>query len=225
MPEFILNLEIDSQSLTLIRAAQERIILAKPVGNDNPNVIWQSFDPFASQSVTWTQQFGLYASEASIVNGASIRKISEQAIAEQAHYYTFTPGASFTGPYTDPSVGPGQYAAENAMPHSSYPQLTFGLTQAATINGTAVAGQPLNAVQVLPQRFVTFTPITTVYVWLEANLVSSTVLTQLRTNHTIVNYSAGQFTRDLVYDPTQGMFVPKKPTPETDVRMVRPLIW
>jgi hypothetical protein len=228
MAEFTLNLEIDNQSLNAIRAAQERIILAKPVGGGSPNVIWQSFDPFGLNTVTWTQEYGLYASDARIVNGASILKISEQAPAEEAHYYSFTSGASFEGPYTDARVGPGQYAADNAMPHALYPQLTFGLTQAAVVNTAEVKSQPLNAVSVLPNRFTVFTPITTVYVWLESNLVSSTVITQITSNHTIVRYSGVQYTRDLVYEPNTGVFVPKKPSThaaETDVTVVRPLIW
>ena len=55
MATFTLNLEIDNASLQLIRSAQERIILAKPVGGGSPNVVWQSFDPFGSNSVTWTE--------------------------------------------------------------------------------------------------------------------------------------------------------------------------
>jgi hypothetical protein len=232
MATFTLNLEIDPQSLNLIRAAQERIMLAKPVGGGSPNVIWQSFDPFATNTVTWEEQFGLYASDTLIANGASIRKMSAQEPADEAMYYTFTSGASFEGPYLDPRVGPGQYAAQNSMPNSSYKELTFGLTQAANINGTPVPGNPLNAVSVLPNRFVTFTPITTVYVWLESNQASSTVITQILSNQTITKYSGGITSRDLVYDPNLGQFVPKTPKPgakmdhlDPDFTLVRPGIW
>lgn len=236
MAEFALNLEIDPQSLPFIRAAQERIILAKPVGGDSPNVVWQSFDPFGTNTVTWTEEFGLYASDTQLVNGAAIRKISEQLLAEEERYYTFTPGAVFEGPYADPRVGVGQYAAQNSMPVSSYPQLTFGLTQAAKVNNTPVPGRPLNAANVLPNRLVIFSPITRVYVWLESNLASSTVITQILSNVAIVTYSGGITTRDLVYDPNTGMFMPKKPpgkkladsaaaADEADTILVRPLIW
>lgn len=234
MATFTLNLEIDNASLQLIRSAQERIILAKPVGGGSPNVVWQSFDPFGSNSVTWTEEFGLYASDTQVINGASIRKMSSQEPADDASYYTFTPGATFEGPYLDPRVGPGQYAAQNSMPNSQYPVLTFGLTQAATINGAPVKGRPLNAVSVLPNRFVSFTPITTVYVWLESNVTSSTVISNITSNNTIVKYAGAITTRDLVYDPNLGMFAPKAPggtkaaaAPLDDehTTLVRPLIW
>lgn len=229
MATFNLNLDIDSQSLQLIRAAQLRIMLAKPVGGGSPNVIWQSFDPFASNSVTWDEEFGLYASDTQLQNGATIRKMTAQEPAAEASYYTFTSGATFEGPYVDPRVGAGQYAAQNSMPNSSYPVLTFGLTQAANVNGTAVAGNPLNAVLVLPNNFVTFTPITTVYVWLESNQASSTVITNIQSNHTVTTYSGGITTRDLVYDPNLGIFVPKTPmvgaSPDPGTKLVRPLIW
>jgi hypothetical protein len=229
---FNLSLEIDSASLKLIRAAQERIILAKPVGTGSaPNVVWQSFDPFESNEVTWTEEFGVYASDAVLVAGANIRKMSDQEPADEAHYYTFGAGATFEGPFTDPRVGAGQYGALNAMPNSSYPQLTFGLTQTATINAQTAKGRPLNAVSVLPNRFVTFTPITTVYVWLESNLASSTVITSIVANQTVVKYSGAITTRELVYDPDSGMFIPKRVpgsksnASDPDVTLIRPLIW
>lgn len=235
MAEFVLNIEIDSQSLPLIRAAQERIILAKPVSDGSPNVVWQSFDPFGTNTVTWTEQFGLYASDTQVINGAAIRKMSEQLLAEQARYYTFTPGATFEGPFVDPRVGQGQYAAQNAMPNSAYPQLTFGLTQSATINTQPAPGRPLNAVTVLPNRLVNFTPITRVYVWLESNLASSTVITKILSNVAIVTYTGPITKRDLVYDPETGGFVPKSPAgkavtsaeaaAELGTTLVRPLIW
>ncbi len=231
MTTFNLNLDIDAQSLPLIRSAQLRIMLAKPVGGSGPlNVIWQSFDPFGSNTVTWDEEFGLYASDTKAENGATIRKMSAQEPAVDENYYSFTAGATFEGPFRDPRVGPGQYAAQNSMPNVSYDSLTFGLTQAANVNGKPVPGNPLNAVTVLPNNFVTFTPITTVFVWLESNQSSATVITNIQTSHTITTFSGGITTRDLVYDPDLGVFVPKK-TPkagspdDAGVRIVRPLVW
>lgn len=234
MAQFELNLEIDAQSLKLIRAAQERIILARPVGGGSPNVVWQSFDPFGSNNVTWQQEFGLYASDTQVVNGVTLRKMSEQKPADEAHYYSFTSGAVFEGPFTDPRLGDGQYGTENAMPNSQYPALTFGLTQVATVNGNVSAANPLNALSVLPNRFVTFTPITTVYVWLESNIASSTVVSQILSNQAIVRYSGAIKSRDLVYDADSGIFVPKGPSgiaataeeaEKLDVTLFRPVLW
>jgi hypothetical protein len=162
--------------------------------------------------------------------------MSEIEPADAAHYYSFTAGATFEGPYTDSRVGAGQYAALNQMPNASYPQLTFGLTQSAKVNNQSAKGRPLNAVNVLPNRLAIFEPITTVYVWLESNLVSSTVITQILSNYTVVKYQGQTTTRDLVYDPDSGIFVPKKPsakvstnvavsTSDADTILVRPLVW
>ena len=235
MADFTLNMTIDSDSLPLIRAAQERIVLAKPVGGGSPNVVWQSFDPFGNNGVNWTEQFGLYASNTLVINGATIRKMSDQNPAEVERYYSFTSGAVFEGPFTDARVGPGQYAAANAMPNSLYPALTFGLTQVATVNNMVSGANPLNAVSVLPNRFVTFTPITTVYVWLEANIASSTVVTNIVANQAIARYSGSTTDINLVYDPETGMFVPEGPNGRavTDaeaaeklgVSLFRPLLW
>jgi hypothetical protein len=225
MATFTLNLEIDPKSLQVLKDSGQRIILAKPVNDeDRPNVIWQSFDPFQTNDVTWDERFGLYAADADVINGARITKMSNLDLADEAAYYTFTAGASFTGPLGDRNVKSGQYGVLNAMPSNSYASLTFGLTQAATIGGVQITGQPINAAPVPATFFATFTPITTVYAWLESTLTSATVITNIVSKHTIVRYSGSTTVRSLVYDPQTGVFVPaaSEKLPDSETTLVRP---
>ncbi|MEW6732591.1 MAG: hypothetical protein AB1489_14780 [Acidobacteriota bacterium] len=210
MPEFNLNLLIDpNQDLPLIKAAQLNIILAKPIGGGAPNVAWQSFDPFPDNNVEWTEEYGLYASTTQVNNGARITKMSTTGYpAQSGAYYSFTSNATFNGPITDGNVPPANsYKIVNDMPSSQYPALTFGLMQSASINGVAAQFRPINAQTVLSKLDVTFTPLTTVYVWLQAQLVSETVITSVTSRHTKVTFGGPITSHTLKYDRNTGMFV------------------
>jgi hypothetical protein len=94
------------------------------------------------------------------------------------------------------------------MPNTSYPALTFGLEQKASINGSGIAPSPLNAAEVPAALSVTFTPLTTVYVWLQANYTSGTVITEVNGNAAIVTFGGTVTKQSLAYNPATGTFVP-----------------
>ncbi len=115
---YTLDLTIDSESLRIIKAAQLNVTIAKPVGGGNPNVAWLVFDPYQGNKIEWTEEFGIYASPAQIIeNGAVISRMSEQFPANDAAYYSFDSSATFTGPFTGSgSPGQGQFKINNNMP-------------------------------------------------------------------------------------------------------------
>lgn len=134
MPTLTLNLGIDTTDLRIIRGAQERIILAKKVNGETPNVIWQSFSPFEGNQIKWDEDYGIYASTTQIVNGATIFQLSATAFPSQDRViYPFLSDATFGDPVSDPSVGKGTFATTNG--YLAEDSLTFGLFQSATING------------------------------------------------------------------------------------------
>jgi hypothetical protein len=148
MPNYTLQLLIDAKDLPIIKAAGQRITLAKPVNSSSPNVIWLSVDPFQSTEISWQEQYGIYASTTLIQEGASIAKLSETDFpAQDGAYYTFTTGNVFTGP-DQGSVQPGSYGAQNNTDYSTYPVLTFGLTQSAMVNQVNAERKPLSATPV-----------------------------------------------------------------------------
>ncbi|MEH1906053.1 MAG: hypothetical protein V7L04_32920 [Nostoc sp.] len=214
MSDYTLVLEIDSASLNIIKAAQLNITIAKPVSTSTPNVTWLVFDPFQQNTVEWTEQYGIYASPSSVLtNGAVISRLSEVFPAHDAAYYTFTSSATFSGPNTGAGApSTGTFQVNNDMPNTSYSALTFGLEQAASINGTGIQASPLNAA-VVPAAFsATFTPLTTVYVWLQANLQSGTVITQVISKAAIVTFGGSVTKQVLKYNPATGTFVPTGPS-------------
>lgn len=212
MPDYSLQLKIGKTDLDNIRTAQLNIVLAKPVGSSSPNVAWQVFDPFMDNTVTWTEQFGLYASNTRLVNGARITKMSTIDPAVDAAYYSFTSNATFNGPIKDGNApGTGSYMVLDDMPNASYPTLLFGLLQSANINGAPSPLRPLNAAIVLASMSAVFTPLTTVYVWLQATIVSETVITQVTSRSTVVTFGGSVTSQVLIFDGSKGMFVPAAP--------------
>lgn len=206
MSEFKLNLEIDEDSLRLIRSVKERIILAKPVGNGAPNVIWQSFSPFESNNVSWEENYGLYASTTQVTNGATIRRSSDSpSPAVDAAVYPFDLSATFRTPEADPQIPAGTFATENQF--QELPKLTFGLFQSAVVNGET-AERPVNAVEVARGRLAQFTPFTTVFIWLQADLQSKTVVTRIASTRTEVRFGGGVDEITLNYNPETGAFSP-----------------
>ena len=187
-----------------------RIVLAKPVGNSSPNVAWISFDPFEGNVVTWTEEYGLYASNSQLTSGATITKISSAPFpAQDGKYYSFRSDATFYGPNTGGDVpAVGSFRVFNEMPISEYPSLLFGLMQSARVNGKAAEFRPLNANVVPSGTKATFTPLTTVYAWLQSNLVSGSVLVDVTSKVTIVTFGNGVIKQQLKYDPAKGQFVP-----------------
>lgn len=207
---YSLKLHIDPIDLATLKQAALNIILAKPVQEQSdPNVVWQSFDPFSDNSVDWAEVFGMYASTTSISHGAQISKVSTIDPAQDGAYYDFSQYATFVGPETGPGAPQGgTYKVNNNMPVANYRALTFGLMQSATINEQSSGLKPLNAASIPANLTAEFTPLTTVYIWLQARIQSETVITDVYSKHTKVVFGNGIFTNALHFDPNLGIFVP-----------------
>lgn len=211
MADYTLDLAIDSNSLNIIKAAQLSITIAKPVNSSSPNVTWLVFDPFPGNKVEWTESYGIYSSPTPITqNGAVISRISETNFpANDAAFYNLNSSSTFTGPFTGSGSPPaGSYKVNNHMPSNMHPALTFGLQQQASINAQEISPSPLNAA-VVPANFsAVFTPLTTVYVWLQAQFTSGTVITEINGKAAVVQFGNGVTQQSLKFNPATGTFVP-----------------
>ncbi|MGH8085052.1 MAG: hypothetical protein ACREPV_07230 [Lysobacter sp.] len=207
MPSYNLQLQFDKKSLKEVKSAKQRIMIAKPVNSASPNVIWLSIDPFESTEVSWSEEYGIYASTTAVQHGASITKISETGVpAQDGAYYNLTPETVFDGPYTDPSIPRGTFAASNSVPYAEYPSLTFGLTQSALINEKPVDRKPISASSVLATQVVAMTPFTDVFIWLQADFAGETIITRIFGTHTVAKFGGGTTDISLRYNPQLGKF-------------------
>lgn len=228
MSQYTLTLNIDAQDLTYIKAAQQRITLGKTVGGDQPNVIWLSIDPFQANTVQWTDDVWIYASTTQVTSGASILKLSEvqPGPALDGGYYPFTAAAVFNDFVSSTDVPAGTYAANNDMPASNYPLLTFGLSQSAQVNAVPVTRKPISARMVLATQRIFMTPNANVYVWLQSQFASETIITSIVGRHTIARFGGGVTDIALKYDLARGLFVPdpSASTAQELVDHVEPLV-
>lgn len=201
-----LNLLIDRDDLRTIRDAGENVLIAKPTEREATNVAWLDFDPFEANSVEWSEEFGLYVSNTAMEHGASIQKLSDVFPAAERAVYALEDDATFHGP-TSQQVPPGAFGVDNQMPTTEYRALTFGLTQSAVVNGNQLDFRPINAQSVPAGQESTFTPKTTLFVWLDATIESQTVITHVTSRQTKVVFSGAVQEHTLRYDASVGKFV------------------
>jgi len=211
MADYTLTLNIDPVDLAIIRGAQQRLTLAKPVGSGDPNVVWLSIDPFQSTTVEWTEDYWIYASTTAISEGASISKLSEvtPGPALDAGYYPFTSAAVFNDIQKSNEIPRGTYAANNEMPYSQYPALTFGLSQSALVNKKKADRKPISAQTALATQQAAMTPFTNIHIWLQSQFASETIITKITGKSTVAKFGGGISEITLKYAPERGIFVPE----------------
>lgn len=209
MPKYTLTLNIDPTDLNYVKAAGQRLTLAKPVGSGDPNVVWLSIDPFPSTTITWTEEYWIYASTAEISHGASIDKLSEvvPGPALDSGFYPFTPAATFGPLQKDTLIPRGTYAANNYMPNQQYPILTFGLSQSAMIGKELADRKPISAQSVLPNQQIQMTPFTHIFIWLQSQFSSETIITKIVGNNSVAKFGGGVDSIVMKYDADRGAFV------------------
>lgn len=208
MTRYTLNLQIDSRSLQMLYAAGQRITIGRSVNGGSPNVAWLVFSPLMNNTITWEEDYGLYASTTNLMNGASIYPMSATASpAMEASTYPFLPSMSFGIPVQHAAPA-GSFGVQNAAPPAAFPMLTFGLMQSAEVNGAGTPFQVASAMPVLSQQSAVLTPSLTIYVWLQAMYGSGTCIPNVSGPTTRVTYGGSVTSQTLMYDPNRGVFAP-----------------
>ncbi|QHI35474.1 hypothetical protein IMCC3317_08200 [Kordia antarctica] len=205
MSTFNLKTAFTNEQLRNIYIAGINVIVAKPTGGGNPNVAWQVYKPLQGNTITWKEEYGIYASTSDVVNGARLSQLSSVPVgAIQNKLYTLEPDGSTSGPASGGK--PNSYALENKYSNKDY--MTVGLFQDANVNGTDIAGNAISAVPTLLAHTAVMTPYTTVYIWLESNVVSNTVVTNVTSPMTALKFGGGVDTISVAYDSETGKFIP-----------------
>jgi hypothetical protein len=208
--KYRLDLKIDDADVALFRNIGQNIQIAKLVGDaSQPSVVWLSIDPWSAVSVEWEETYGLYASNTQIQAGALIHQLNSISADKTEDQISYALGKDtlWTKDPSAASVSPGTYRIENNMiDDPRYPYLTFGLTQSATLNeSTKVADQILNATPVPPSNSATFTPLTTVYLWMQGQQQCGSVIVGVTSKTTVITMAGGD-SLQLHYDHSLGRF-------------------
>jgi hypothetical protein len=158
--------------------------------------------------MTWTEEYGIYASNVELKNGALLTQLSRSEYpALDGKIYEFAPNGIF-GP---PSAGgeAGSFSVLNSYDNPPRKYLTFGLCQDATVNGELTEGNAISAATVLYQSTAVMTPYTTVYLWVQSQVTSNSVLTVVTSPMSKVTFGGATTNISLSYDPDTGKFITK----------------
>lgn len=207
MPTFTLETAFTEQDLQRFLASGSNVVVAKPTGGGTPNVAWVVYRPLLANTMTWEEDYGIYASNADIVNGAQLTQMSQTPYPAHADAtYSLNP-AGFFGPPSSGGVA-NSYSAENEYDNLPKGYLTMGLYQDASVNGTPVQGNAVSAAPVIYQSTAVMTPFTTVYLWIQSSVVSNTVVTTVTSPMTKVTFGGSVTDVALQYDASSGIFLP-----------------
>src|SRR5579871_6686967 len=215
MPTYKLNTAFTQEDLTRFNTTGSNVVVAKPNAGGLPNVAWVVYKPLLGNTMTWEESYGIYASNSEVTNGAQLTQMSKTEFpAADGKIYSLT-AAGFFGP---PASGgtPGSYTTVNEYDNLPKGYLTFGLFQDANVNGAAAIGNAVSAAPVPYRSTAVMTPCTTVYLWIQSQVKSNTVVTVVTSPMTEVRFGGSITEISLIYDAQTGKFVtaPSKALPQ-----------
>jgi hypothetical protein len=207
MPTYSLEMSFTQADLDRFYATGTNIVIAKPNDGGQPNVAWVVYRPQIGNTVTWEENYGIYISNTDIVNGTRLTQWSTTPYpAVAAKLYTLSPAGGIVGPSAGGS--PGSYTLDNEYNNLPKGDWTVGLFQDAVVNGETLKGNAVSAAPVLYQSTATMTPYTTVYLWTQSQVISSTVVTSVTSAMTKVEFGGSVTMMSLQYDSSTGTFIP-----------------
>jgi hypothetical protein len=207
MSAFSISTAFNQQDLERFYASGSNVVVAKPTGGSQPNVAWVVYRPLINNMLNWEENYGIYASNVDVQNGARLTQMSATPYpAVASMLYTMQASGAITGPNT--GGAPNAYSILNTYNNLPKGYLTMGLFQNANVDGIDLIGNAVSAAGVIYNSTATMVPLTTVYLWLQSQVVSNTVVTTVTSPMTRVTLSASSPAAALVYNPLTGTFIP-----------------
>lgn len=204
MSSYRLNIYFASGDLPSLYKASQKLVIVKHTEGSDSQVVWAAFNPFENNTIDWGTSYSLYASNTEIQGGATINKLSDITAEPQVNY-VFS-DAVFQNPAADSELSENTYELTNRMDDSKI--LTFGLAQDVVVNNEAFANHPINAIYVPFDQTATMTPVEKVDVYLQSNIITSTVVSTITSTPIMVDFTTDT-EKTIIYDATTGKFVPK----------------
>ncbi|MGQ3013640.1 MAG: hypothetical protein ACT6QS_08030 [Flavobacteriales bacterium] len=204
MSNYILNIKFTDEQLDFINKTNTKVIIAKPTSQEGPSIAWQAFKPMQFNRLSWEEKYGIYVSTGQLEHGAYLTKLSKTSVgAVDGRLYTLKPSGVISGPDGD-GVN-NAYALQNNYENNF---MTVGLYQDAKLNGIDVLGNVVSAAPVLQASTAIMTPYTTVYIWLQSDVESNTVVTTVKSKKTELKFGGDLNTFSVIYDSKSGEFDP-----------------
>ncbi|MBV8299074.1 MAG: hypothetical protein JO083_05980 [Candidatus Eremiobacteraeota bacterium] len=177
-PQGVQNIYNSGQTITIVKSVN-----SSPLQSGNLPVAWIAFQPLETNVVTWEENYSIYATTTQLQSGATIQMSSTTSGSVQQGWLYTLAGGIFTG---TTGGGATTFNAGNAM--SQHP-FSFGLAQQTFINNVATTA-PLNAIPVLYNESVSFTPLETISLFLSSYSNNGVVISQVAGNALVVTLSS-----------------------------------
>jgi len=87
--------------------------------------------------------------------------------------------------------------------------MTIGLYQSANVNGDNVFGNVISAAPVMLGHTANIIPDSVVYIWMQSNIKSNTVITEVSSQLTPLYFSSECRQITVTYNDENGQFVPE----------------
>ena len=201
MPQFSLQINMDPSWVSQVVQAGQQIVITKQVaGNSGTSLAWVSFSPYQSNTVSWQDNYAVYTSQTLVQSGATISQLASMAAVPQTAYGFSDNVFSVATPMS--TLGASQYEIRN---QSGLP-LTFGLAQAATLNGAQISSTPIFAATVLSGQWLDMTPFDTVTVFLQSNVSNAMCLGTVTGPSCTVTFGGGAAAQTINFVPNLGGF-------------------
>lgn len=218
--QYQLNISIDSNGLNQIYAANQAVtivksVVANPLAAGNLPIAWIAFQPFLQNSVSWIENYNIYATTTQLMAGATIVQTSITGAPVQTGWtYTFAQG-QFTG-------ATGGAAGTYTVTNEQGGMFNFGLSQQATVNNVVI-NAPLNAIPILNNESASFTPEENVSIFLSNTVNNGVVLSQVASNALTVTLTSQNATVNIGFTDSTNTFYLMAPAQETPMSLARRL--
>jgi hypothetical protein len=163
VPTYELEIQIDEDLVQKIDKADQQIVITKQVAGSGSPLVWLTFPAFQMTTVTWEDKYKVYASNVQLQHGATIKQMASLAADARCAYALETNVFEPDAPQS--TLGSGTYEVING----TVDILTFGLSQAATLNHNhhiEPVSSAIFAATLLPGQWLDMTPTETVSVFL-----------------------------------------------------------
>jgi len=204
MTKYELHINFKNAGLDLLHATNEKVTIVKGVQSDSVSIptVWISFKPAEYNKITWTEDYGLYASFTSVKAGSTVTGNSFTR-AFPGCLYTFNDSFYFNDPTL---VSPDESTNAYYIKNSSKEMFSFGLTQDVTVDSNIVTTY-LNAAMVPNGQSAEFTPTQNLLVFVHASLDNGVILTDVTSKATVVPFTPTTKSQTLKFYEANSTFL------------------
>jgi len=199
MASYSLKALIDDNLVKQFNQNNQKVVIVKEAPKNSSPVAWVTFSPFEINTVSWEENYGVYASNTIMEDKAKIEKSSFSPASEKQGD-SFTSG-SISPQEADKDLASNTYEVKNAMMEPS--QLTFSLAQDVEANDVS-EGSSINAVQIMFNEPIT--PHDKVSIFIKSDLDDGMVIPLI--DDQALQLDFGNQTEIIIkYDPSIGGFI------------------